>query len=63
MGLSDKARAQLRKVSTAALTTVLFKRGLRNAYIQGISPLKSGCAANWSAGLHCATSRRARISM
>jgi len=39
MGLSDKARAQLRKVSTATLTTVLFKRGLRNTYIQGIGPL------------------------
>ena len=39
MGLSDKARGQLRKVSTATLTTVLFKRGLRNTYIQGIGPL------------------------
>ena len=41
MGLSDKARAQLKKVSTATLTTVLFKRGLRNTYIQGIGPLNS----------------------
>ena len=39
MGLSDKARAQLKKVSAATLTTVLFKRGLRNTYIQGIGPL------------------------
>jgi regulator of RNase E activity RraA len=39
MGLSDKARGQLRKVSTATLTTVLFKRGLRNCYIQGVGPL------------------------
>ncbi len=39
MGLSDKARGQLRNVSTATLTTVLFKRGLRNAYIQGVGPL------------------------
>ena len=39
MGLSDKARGQLRKVSTATLTTVLFKRGLRNTYIQGVGPL------------------------
>jgi regulator of RNase E activity RraA len=39
MSLSDKARAQLKKVSTATLTTVLFKRGLRNTYIQGIAPL------------------------
>jgi regulator of RNase E activity RraA len=39
MGLSNKAREQLRNVSTATLTTVLFKRGLRNTYIQGIGPL------------------------
>ena len=39
MGLSDKARAQLKKVSAATLTTVLFKRGLRNTYIQGVGPL------------------------
>ena len=29
----------MRKVSTATLTTVLFKRGLRNTYIQGVGPL------------------------
>ena len=39
MRLSDKAREALRHVSTATLTTVLFKRGLRNAYIQGVGPL------------------------
>jgi len=37
--LSDGAREKLRTVSTATLTTVLFKRGLRNTYIQGIRPL------------------------
>lgn len=45
MGLSDKARAQLRTVSTATLTTVLFKRGLRNAYIQGVGPLNQDAPA------------------
>jgi len=45
MGLSDKARAQLRKVSTATLTTVLFKRGLRNTYIQGVGPLNPDAPA------------------
>jgi len=39
MRLSDKAREALKHVSTATLTTVLFKRGLRNAYIQGVAPL------------------------
>ena len=34
--LSAASRAALGKVSTATLTTVLFKRGLRNVFIQGI---------------------------
>ncbi len=34
--LSDQTRERLSAVSTATLTTVLFKRGFRNAYIQGI---------------------------
>lgn len=32
----------LRKVSTATLTTVLFKRGLRNVFMQGVRQLGSG---------------------
>lgn len=39
MRLSDKAREALKHVSTATLTTVLFKRGLRNTFIQGVGPL------------------------
>jgi regulator of RNase E activity RraA len=34
--LSVYSREALAKVSTATLTTVLFKRGLRNAFIQGV---------------------------
>jgi regulator of RNase E activity RraA len=34
--LSAQNRAALKKISTATLTTVLFKRGLRNVFIQGI---------------------------
>src|ERR1700682_3289773 len=34
--LSAHNREALRKISTATLTTVLFKRGLRNVFIQGI---------------------------
>ena len=34
--LSSYSRAALGKVSSATLTTVLFKRGLRNVFIQGI---------------------------
>ena len=34
--LSSYSREALKKISTATLTTVLFKRGLRNVFIQGI---------------------------
>src|SRR5947199_9999390 len=34
--LSSYSRDALQKVSTATLTTVLFKRGLRNVFIQGV---------------------------
>ena len=39
MSLRDGAREKLRAVSTATLTTVLFKRGFRNTFIQGIHRL------------------------
>jgi regulator of RNase E activity RraA len=42
MSLGEKARAKLAAVSTATLTTVLFKRGLRNTFIQGIYRLNPG---------------------
>ena len=31
--------ARLKRVSTATLTTQLFKRGFRNVFIQGVRPL------------------------
>jgi regulator of RNase E activity RraA len=34
--LSSYAREALKKVSTATLTTVLFKRGLRNVFVQNV---------------------------
>jgi len=34
--MTPESRERLRKVSTATLTTVLFKRGLRNVFIQGV---------------------------
>jgi regulator of RNase E activity RraA len=39
MSLSEGARSKLAAVSTATLTTVLFKRGFRNTFIQGIHRL------------------------
>jgi regulator of RNase E activity RraA len=37
--LKPETRDKLRRVSTATLTTALFKRGLRNQMIQGVRPL------------------------
>ena len=37
--LSDATRAKLKTVSTATLTTALYKRGFRNQYIQDVHPL------------------------
>ncbi|MGY6705359.1 ribonuclease activity regulator RraA [Roseinatronobacter sp.] len=34
--LSDSTRATLQKVSTASVATALYKRGLRNQFIQGV---------------------------
>ena len=37
--LSDATRAKLRTVSTATITTALFKRGFRNQFVQDVRPL------------------------
>lgn len=37
--LSDQARNLLKHVSTATLTTQLFRRGFRNVFMQGVAPL------------------------
>jgi regulator of RNase E activity RraA len=39
MALSDATRAKLATVSTATLTTALFKRGFRNQFVQDVRPL------------------------
>ena len=40
MTLSDATRNKLMQVSVATLTTALFKRGLRNQFIQDVRPLQ-----------------------
>jgi len=40
--VNPKTREQLMKVSTATLCTALFKRGLRNQFIQDVRPLNAG---------------------
>jgi len=38
--LSDATRDKLRRVSTASVATALFKRGLRNQFVQGVLPVE-----------------------
>jgi regulator of RNase E activity RraA len=40
--LSDDIRKQLKTVSTATICTALFKKGLRNQFIQDVHPLNPG---------------------
>lgn len=42
MALDDETRARLLQVSTATLTTCLFKRGLRNTFLQEVRPVAPG---------------------
>jgi hypothetical protein len=44
----------------ATLCTALFKRGLRNQFIQDVRPLNPGCRTWWARPSRCATSRRAK---
>lgn len=38
--LSDATRDMLKKVSTASVATALYKRGLRNQFVQGVVPVE-----------------------
>lgn len=40
--VSSAALKQLATVSTATLTSLLYKKGFRNIFLQGVKPLKSG---------------------
>src|ERR1700741_753494 len=44
MSLTPDAIATLAKVSTATITTVLLKKGLRNVWMRGSRPLRPGQA-------------------
>ena len=41
MALSEQTREKLKKVSTASVATALYKRGLRNQFIQDVLPLSA----------------------
>ena len=42
MPLDPEAIAALEAVSTATITTVLLKKGLRNVWVRGARPIRSG---------------------
>ena len=44
--ISSEIHDLLTKVSTATLTTLLFKRGFRNIFMQGVAPLHKPGAVN-----------------
>ena len=44
-GLSPATREKLKGISTATLTSCLFKRGLRNQFIQDVHPLNQSAGA------------------
>ena len=62
MSLSPEAVATLSRVSTATITTVLLKKGLRNVWMRGTKPLRPGTAAAGRTGLYAALRARARRS-
>ena len=63
MPFDQKTRDILAKVSTATITTILLKKGLRNVWMRGTRPLRAGPAARSSAPpSRCASCRRAKIS-
>jgi regulator of RNase E activity RraA len=42
MSLSPEAIATLKKITTATITTILLKKGLRNVWLRGSRPLRPG---------------------
>ncbi len=42
MALTDDAKAVLEQVTTATVTTILLKKGLRNVWVRGAMPLRAG---------------------
>src|SRR6202049_3624527 len=42
MGLDEKTIETLSRITTATLTTVLLKKGLRNVWLRGTKPLRPG---------------------
>lgn len=59
--IDESVLERLRNVSTATLHTALFKRGLRNTFIQGVSRVNQKKLRWLVRPLRCATFRHAKI--
>lgn len=58
--LSNETRDKLMGVATPTIATALFRRGLRNQFIQDVRPLSPKKANMVGQPLRCAIFRRAR---
>jgi hypothetical protein len=61
MPLGQNAKAVLEQVSTATITTILLKKGLRNVWMRGPQALNRISRGSWGALSRSASCRRARI--
>ncbi len=52
MPLTQQTRDKLKKVSTASVATALYKRGIRNQFIQDVAPAQSQPADHGRGGLY-----------
>lgn len=59
MSLSPEAIATLKKITTATITTILLKKGLRNIWLRGVASVASGAGAAGRSGIHVALRARA----
>ncbi len=60
MSLDPHVVQTLSQVTTATLTTILLKKGLRNVWLRGTRPSAAASRAWWAAPSPCASCRRAR---
>ena len=62
MPISDELRTMLAGVTTASLTTILLKKGLRNVWVRGARPIRQGQGRIVGPRLHASLRAGARGS-
>ena len=60
MALTPETRDKLKRISTPTLATALYKRGLRQQFIQDVRPLSPLKESMVGEAFTCATCRRGR---